>query len=325
MAVGHVLVSLVLFMWFFLPTSSTIEINVLDVSLFKLTNIFAGQDYSSKQRKTDDFLFYNRSDLGRFHFHVNLVAGLSRKRCLRRKFLPRKILYYSNSVAAYNILLIRTGDVERNPGDKLKCPACQRTIAVNHRSIRCSICSCTYRIKCGDLSIKQYRAFNASTGLLKRVHFHHDTRPLKTCHWQFFIRTPAPLGSIWQEGSNQKLSMTSEGVVPRWGLVCRGGRVTKRVFNGRVSWWKCTRPFGVVLSWILENKLPLGVGCSGRIARLMRWNETRTYWLGFGVWFVAAWPFQAEDFSPLAWGIPNWSVKPCPFSYSGNSGFKEIA
>ena len=115
-------------------------------------------------------------------------------------------------------------------------------------------------------------------------------------------------------GWNQKLSMTSDGVVPRWGLVCRGGRVTKWVFNGYVSWWKCTRPFGVVLSWILENKLPLGVGCSGRIARLMRWNETRTYWLRFGVWFVAAWPFQAEDFSPLAWGILNWTVKPCPFS-----------
>ena len=98
-----------------------------------------------------------------------------------------------------------------------------------------------------------------------------------------------------------------------------------QVFNGRVSWWKCTRPFGVVLSWILENKLPLGVGCSGRIGRLMRWNETRTYWLRFGVWFVAAWPFQAEDFLPLAWGIPNWTVKPCPFSYSGNSGLKEIA
>ena len=116
MAVGHVLVSLV-------------EINVSDVSMFKLTNIFAGQDYTSKQRKTDDFLFYNRSDLGCFHFHVNLVAGLSWKRCLRRKFLPGEILYYSNSVATYNVLLLRAEDVERNPGDKLKCPACQRTIA----------------------------------------------------------------------------------------------------------------------------------------------------------------------------------------------------
>ena len=114
-------------------------------------------------------------------------------------------------------------------------------------------------------------------------------------------------------------------VVPRWGLVCRGGRVTKPVFNGCVSWWKCTRPFGVILSWIFENKLLLGIGCSGRIARLMRWNETRTYWLGFGVWFVAAWPFQAEDFSPLAWGTPNWTVKPCLFSYSGNSRLKQIA
>ena len=61
----------------FLPTSSTIEINVSDVSLFKLTNIFAGQDYTSKQRKTDDFLFYNRSDLGRFHFHVTLWLVLA--------------------------------------------------------------------------------------------------------------------------------------------------------------------------------------------------------------------------------------------------------
>ena len=103
---------------------------------------------------------------------------------------------------------------------------------------------------------------------------------------------------------------------PLWGLVCRGGRVTKRVFNGRVSWWKCTRPFGVVLAWILVNKLLLGVGCSGRIARLKRWNETSTYWLVFGVVLVAAWPFQAEDLSPLAPGIPNWTVKFCPFSHS---------
>ena len=155
-----------------------------------------------------------------------------------------------------------------------------------------------------------------------RVHFHHDTRPLKTCHRQFFIRTPAPLGSIWQEGSNQKLSMTSDGVVPRWGLVCRGGRVTKRVFNGRVSWWKCTRPFGVVLSWILENKLPLGVGCSGRIARLMRmkWNKDILAWIRSlicGCLAISSWGFFASRM-----GHPEPAVKPFPFSYSGNSGYK---
>ena len=32
---------------------------------------------------------------------------------------------------------------------------------------------------------------------------------------------------------------------------------------------------------------------------------------------MAAWPFSAEDFSPLAWGIPNWTVKPCPFGGMG--------
>ena len=142
--------------------------------------------------------------------------------------------------------------------------------------------------------------------------------------WREFdaLLSNRPKGS---RGSNQKNCRWQVRVVPRWGLVCRGGRVTKPVFNGCVSSWKCTRPFGVILSWIFENKLLLGIGCSGWIARLMRWNETRTYWLGFGVWFVAAWPFQAEDFSPLAWGITNWTVKPCPFSYSGNSGLKEIA
>ena len=80
-------------------------------------------------------------------------------------------------------------------------------------------------------------------------------------------------------------------VVPLWGFVCRGGRVTKRVFNGRVSQWKGTCIFSVLLAWILEMKVPLDVGCNGQTARRKRWNETRTYWLGFGVGLVAAWPF----------------------------------
>ena len=147
----------------FLPTSSTIKVNAPDVTTFKLANTSAGQNYSLKQRKVNEFLFHNLPDPGRLHFHVNFVAGPSRKRCLRRKFLPRRILYHSNSVVVHNFLLLKAGDVERNPGDKLNCTACQRTIAENHRSVRCSICSCTYHIKCGDLSSKQYRAFNAST------------------------------------------------------------------------------------------------------------------------------------------------------------------
>ena len=99
---------------------------------------------------------------------------------------------------------------------------------------------------------------------------------------------------------------------PREGLVFRGGSVTQRVFNRRVSWWKCTRPFGVVLAWILENKLPLGVGSSGRIARLMRWNETRTYWPGLDsasdLWLLSHFKLRSFRLSHRASRTGLWSL-----------------
>ena len=38
-----------------------------------------------------------------------------------RKFLPGKIPYYANSTIIHNILLLRAGDIEMNPGDHIKC------------------------------------------------------------------------------------------------------------------------------------------------------------------------------------------------------------
>ena len=67
-----------------------------------------------------------------------------------------------------------------------------------------------------------------ATFLLFSLHHHHNHHHMSIV----FPRPPLPL------------------VVPPWGLVCRGRRVTKRVFKGRVSWWKCTRLFGVVLFWL---------------------------------------------------------------------------
>ena len=67
-----------------------------------------------------------------------------------------------------------------------------------------------------------------ATFLLFSLHHHHNHHHMSNV----FPRPPLPL------------------VVPPWGLVCRGRRVTKRVFKGRVSWWKCTRLFGVVLFWL---------------------------------------------------------------------------
>ena len=53
-----------------------------------------------------------------------------------------------------------------------------------------------------------------ATLLLFSLHHHHNHHHISIV----FPRPPLPL------------------VVPPWGLVCRGRRVTKRVFKGRVSW-----------------------------------------------------------------------------------------
>jgi len=41
----------------------------------------------------------------------------------------------------------------------------------------------------------------------------------------------------------------------------------------------------------------------------------------FDLWLLGH--FKLRIFR-LVWGIPNWTVKPRPFSYSGKSGLKEI-
>ena len=140
-----------------------------------------------------------------------------------------------------------------------------------------------------------------------RVHFHHDTRPLKTR-----LVTLPPLQTKPHPGTTPSLVIDNFWFeIAQIAMDRKNNHTTTK--TSKVNTVSC------ILLNILAN---IYRRCGTRV---MRWNETRTYWLGFGVWFVAAWPFQAEDFSPLAWGVPNWTVKPCPFSYSGNSGLKEMA
>ena len=109
--------------------------------------------------------------------------------------------------------------------------------------------------------------------------FHFTTLAKQSghCNLQFLFRIPAPLRSIRQE--------IIVSIDDKWwcGRVTQAGRSS--VVVGMY------KPLRHLFAWIFENKLPLGVGCSGRIAWLMKWNETRTYWFGFGVGFVAAWTF----------------------------------
>ena len=56
------------------------------------------------------------------------------------------------------MLLILAGDIETNPGPISKpiCEFCLRTIAKNHRFVKCAECSCKYHIKCADVPPKVY-------------------------------------------------------------------------------------------------------------------------------------------------------------------------
>ena len=51
--------------------------------------------------------------------------------------------------------LTESGDINPNPGPE-KCPFCNRTIAKNHRSLRCSFCSQLMQIKCANIRPNQF-------------------------------------------------------------------------------------------------------------------------------------------------------------------------
>ena len=62
-------------------------------------------------------------------------------KCISRlKTENSRILYYSHSVALFNIVL--SGDLEKNPGPDLswKCTKCNKTVNKNHKRLICSTC-----------------------------------------------------------------------------------------------------------------------------------------------------------------------------------------
>ena len=113
--------------------------------------------------------------------------GITSWPTVKRKFGIRRIGYYPNSSSNFNpvkLLLLRAGDVERNPGDKRVCSTRHRTIATKHRSLICSLCSSSYHINCSGISTKQLRNLHACTQLQKLWpignHCHWSTLPFST-------------------------------------------------------------------------------------------------------------------------------------------------
>ena len=134
------------------------------------------------------------------------------------------------------------------------------------------------------------------------VHFNHDTRPLKTrlgnpassTNWAsrvfFFYNITCHRLKQWsliestrgEPGSKTKCRW--DHCLDRWGLVCRRGRITRAGFQR-----------SCVVVWmykaLLKTNCRLASVRPDCLANDMKWNETRTYWLGLGFGFVADWTF----------------------------------
>ena len=98
----------------------------------------------------------------------NLTSRLCNSRCIQKAsqincngFYKSRVCYYSNSVSTFNQQrLIISGDISLNPGPD-KCSVCSKTIARNHRALSCDQCEVWCHIKCGLVSTKEYRRFQA--------------------------------------------------------------------------------------------------------------------------------------------------------------------
>lgn len=124
MAAGHAFVGLMLLMSMLHSTASQISSNIdVDVDHRLFDNLSGLHIINECVRPS----YYSRNLPGSNCRHIGLTTEVPSwckvdyKNAWRKKYLPRKILYYSNSVAVHSILLLAAGDVERNPGDKPKC------------------------------------------------------------------------------------------------------------------------------------------------------------------------------------------------------------
>lgn len=137
----------------------------------------------------------NSSLRQQFQAHFFTPPGITSWPIVKRKFGSRRIGYYPNSSSSFNpvrLLLLKAGDVERNPGDKRVCSTCQRAIAMKHRSLMCSLCSSSYHTNCSGISTKQLRNLHASTQLQKLwpiCNFcHWSTLPFSTMNSEELIK-----------------------------------------------------------------------------------------------------------------------------------------
>ena len=79
-------------------------------------------------------------------------------------YFASRVNYYSNSDCSFHLIrLIVSSDISVNPGPE-NCVVCPKTVAQNHRVLSSDQCDSWCRIKCGDVTLKQYREFQQMGG-----------------------------------------------------------------------------------------------------------------------------------------------------------------
>ena len=122
----------------------------------------------AEYRKADTLTGIHYDAVGRWrHFRPVFMF----KHPKRKVYLASRLTYHPNSNASFNLTrLALCGDKNPNPGpdtsvtSKSKCKTCERTIARNHRTVRCQECQLPYHLKCSGLNMKNYRQMQSNMG-----------------------------------------------------------------------------------------------------------------------------------------------------------------
>ena len=88
---------------------------------------------------------------------------------LKRRYFHSRINQYSNKTRCASVQLLKdstvklillAGDICENPGPTSvahQCSVCQKKVAERHRAVSCNTCQLWCHIKCGRISIKEYK------------------------------------------------------------------------------------------------------------------------------------------------------------------------
>ena len=79
-------------------------------------------------------------------------------------YFATKITRYHNSTFQLE-RLITSGDISPNPGP-VHCTTYSKTIAKNHRVLRCNSCTGLHHIKCGNVKPSEFKRLQQSTNIL---------------------------------------------------------------------------------------------------------------------------------------------------------------